>query len=237
MRCGRNYIVIQVIIVVLFCIVCAIVVSRTSKERATDVDNPLMSALIAIDEDVAPVETEDISELKAEDVAPVKTEDISELKDEAPTPAKESYSVPAPTVEIVSTPILSDSDLRYGFTDDDVYLLAQLLCGDKSKDGDGEYDIDFQSPDSINHNEVSKVLCVLMNRVRDDRFPDTVKDVILAPNQFSVMPKNLYSTPSDIALEQTRTWCEAYDRNDSVQVVPEDHVFFSGDGYTNTTRS
>lgn len=129
-------------------------------------------------------------------------------------------------------------EVRYGFTADDIYLLAQLLCGDKAKDGDGEYDIDFQPADKINYHEVGKVLCVVMNRQRDDRFPNTVRDVVLARNQFSVFPKNLYSTPSDRALHTVKEWCDAYDSFDGgTQIVPENHVFFSGNGYTNTTRA
>jgi hypothetical protein len=124
---------------------------------------------------------------------------------------------------------------RYGFTDDDVYLLAQLLCGSKKVSGDGEYDIDFAK--KVNYYEVSKVLCVVMNRVRSDKFPDTVYDVIMQHGQFAVMPANSKKTPSDIALQTVRDWCEAYDRFDpGVQVCPEDHLYFSGNGRINITR-
>lgn len=142
---------------------------------------------------------------------------------------------PTPSVEpIEPTP---EVEPRYGFTEDEIYLLAQLLCGDKSVDGDGEYDIDFVDPSDINYYEVSKVLCVVMNRVRDDRFPDTVEDVALERNQFVVMPKNLKATPSEMALAVVEDWCKAYDEFDvSVQCIPEDHVFFTGNGVSNITR-
>lgn len=124
---------------------------------------------------------------------------------------------------------------RYGFTDDDVYLLAQLICGDAATDGDGEYDIDYQ--EEINYYELSKVLSVVMNRQRDERFPDTVKEIVLANGQFSVFPRNLNSSPSEKALKNIRDWCEAYDRyNINTQCAPEDHVYFTGDGITNHTR-
>jgi len=126
---------------------------------------------------------------------------------------------------------------RYGFTDDDIYLLAQLLCGSKNVDGDGEYDIDFKDPENLNYYEISKVFCVVMNRVRDERFPNTVKEVVMAKGQFAVMPKNSKKTPSDIAIKVTTEWCNAYDGNDlGIQCVPEDHVYFTGDGITNKTR-
>lgn len=127
-------------------------------------------------------------------------------------------------------------NLRYGFTEDDIYLLAQLLCGDKATDGDGEYDIDYQT--DINYHELSKVFCVVMNRQRDERFPDTIKDIVLARNQFSVFPENLNTTPSEKALREVRYWCEAYDKYDGgVQCIPENHIYFSGDGNINHTRS
>ena len=140
---------------------------------------------------------------------------------------------PIPSIEpIEPTP---EVEPRYGFTEDEIYLLAQLLCGDKSVDGDGEYDIDYQK--EINYYEVSKVLCVVMNRVRDDRFPNTVEDVVLAKNQFAVMPKNLKATPSEMALTVVEDWCKAYDEFDTdVQCVPENHVFFTGNGVSNITR-
>jgi hypothetical protein len=125
---------------------------------------------------------------------------------------------------------------RYGFTEDDIYLLAQLLCGSGKTDGDGEYDIDFK--DEINYNEVSKVLAVVMNRVRSDKYPDTVYDVVMQknPRQFSVMPANAKKIPSEKAIKAVTEWCTAYDAYDyGVQVCPEDHLYFKGNGITNTT--
>jgi hypothetical protein len=125
---------------------------------------------------------------------------------------------------------------RYGFTDEDIYLLAQLLCGGKTTDGDGEYDIDFQK--SINYYEVSKVLGVVMNRVRSDDFPDTVREVVLQKGQFGPMPRNLMKEPSDIALQTVREWCMAYDNYmNFVQIVPENHLYFAGNGVINKTRA
>jgi len=148
------------------------------------------------------------------------------------TPPIEPIELIEPIESIKPTP---EVEPRYGFTEDEIYLLAQLLCGDKSVDGDGEYDIDYQK--EINYYEVSKVLCVVMNRVRDDRFPNTVKDVVLAKNQFAVMPKNLKATPSEMALTVVEDWCKAYDEFDlGTQCVPENHVFFTGNGVSNITR-
>lgn len=128
-----------------------------------------------------------------------------------------------------------DKNLRYGFTVEDIYLLTQLLCGDGSIDGDGEYDIDFR--DEIDYYEVGKVLGVVMNRVRSDEFPNTVTDVVLQKGQFAVIPRNLNAHPSDIALATVCEWCVAYDHYiNLVQVVPRDHLYFTGNGVINKTR-
>lgn len=130
---------------------------------------------------------------------------------------------------------------RYGFTDEEVYLLAQLLCGSSKIDGDGEYDFVYTAkyfPDKLNHCEISKVLCVVMNRVRSEQFPNTVSEVVLQKGQFSPMPKNAKKTPDDIAIQKVQEWCDAYDNWDTgVQNVPEDHLYFSaGPNLTNVTR-
>lgn len=158
------------------------------------------------------------------------------------TTLEPSISAVAPSVKSYilaeqTTPSPSEEpEPRYGFTEDDIYLLAQLLCGGKDRDGDGEYDIDFEK--EVNYYEVSKVLGVVMNRVRSDDFPDTVYDVVMQKGQFSVIPRNCSREPSDIALQTVKDWCEAYDRHDmGVQAIPEDHLYFTGDGITNTTRA
>ena len=151
------------------------------------------------------------------------------------TPTTVQIVQPTPPIEpIEPTP---EVEPRYGFTEDEIYLLAQLLCGDENISGDGEYDIDFVDPNNINYYEVSKVLCVVMNRVRDDRFPNTVEDVALENNQFAVMSKNLKATPSEMALAVVEDWCKAYDEFDAgIQCIPENHVFFEGNGVSNITR-
>ena len=131
---------------------------------------------------------------------------------------------------------------RYGFTDDDVYILAQLLCGDKDTDGDGEYDFAgaelYDVAYELNYSQISLVLCVVMNRVRSDCYADTVEEVVLQPGQFVVFPKNLSANPSDLAIEKVREWCEAYDRWDPcIQSIPENHLYFSSSGkLTNVSR-
>lgn len=127
---------------------------------------------------------------------------------------------------------------RYGFTEQDIYLLAQLLCGDKTIDGDGEYDIDYIKPSKSDEKEIGKVLCVVMNRVRSKDFPNTIKEVVLAPKQFSVMPKNSRKNPSESAINIVKNWCTRYDNWDkSIQIIPTNHLYFTGNGKINTTST
>jgi len=132
----------------------------------------------------------------------------------------------------------ADISPRYGFTSDDVYLLSQLISGDKNKDGDGEYDIDFKNPLLPKHiHEVHKVLCIVMNRQRHHKWPNTVRDILLQKGQFMVFPRNLKKIPGEKTINLITDWCASYDIGDkSIQVIPEKHIYFSGDGRSNKTR-
>ena len=142
-----------------------------------------------------------------------------------------------PETTIITTPLSEPTpefEPRYGFTEDEIHILAVLLCGSKHVDGDGEYDFDFGNNER--YDQISLVLCVVMNRVRNEQFPDTVIEVITQPNQFSSMKRWTGELPevSDIALQRVREWCDAYDRYDlGIQSVPEDHLYFTGDGIEN----
>lgn len=156
---------------------------------------------------------------------------IGKLTDLEPIEEPESMPRPLDTAPVAPEP-------RYGFTSDDIHLLSVLLSGSKDVSGDGEYDIDYGNQDRFD--QISLVLCVVMNRVRDDRFPDTVSEVVWADGQFSLMYLWEDGLPevSDITWERVNEWCEAYDNYDlGIQSVPEDHVFFSGDGEENHSRS
>lgn len=137
------------------------------------------------------------------------------------------------------TLVITEPPMRYGFSESEIYLLAQLLCGDESIDGDGEFDFVWQyEHDRPYKDEMSKVLCVVMNRQRSDIYPDTVTDVVMQSEQFTPMPENSHTSPSDIAIQEVRKWCEAYDYYDpDCQIVPEDHLYFrAGPDLTNITR-
>lgn len=126
---------------------------------------------------------------------------------------------------------------KYSFTEDDIYLMTVLLCGSGKTDGDGEYDVDFYNSD--NHDQISLVLSVVMNRVMSNKFPDTVAEVIWAPNQFALMPRWKQGLPkvSAESYQLVKEWCEAYDAHDlSVMSIPESHLYFAGNGVINRSR-
>ena len=142
------------------------------------------------------------------------------------------------TPEVLPAPeTIEPTPKRYGFTDSDIYLMTVLLCGSGKTDGDGEYDIDFDT--NINHDQVSLVLSVVMNRVMSDRFSNTVSEVVWARGQFSPMSRweNGLPTVSDKSYQIVKDWCVAYDAHDlSIMSVPEDHLYFAGNGTINISR-
>lgn len=145
------------------------------------------------------------------------------------------------TYDISDNTSYIEQNHRYGFTDDDIYLLTQLLCGDKSYSGDGEYDFSWylENGKELNYEEIGKVLCVVMNRVRSDIYSDSVKEVVLQKGQFVVFPRNLKADPDEASIEVIREWCEKYDAwDDEIQIIPEDHLYFcAGPNGTNVTRA
>ena len=166
------------------------------------------------------------------DVEPVEP---PQIKMEAPEPilSRISESTPAPT----PTPTPEPEPPRYGFTEDEIYLMAVLLSGSKYVDGDGEFDIDYGRDEE--YDQISLVLGVVMNRVRSENWQNTVSEVIWQKGQFSAMPQWKKGLPevSDISLQRVSDWCKAYDAHDpGVQTIPEDHFYFTGDGRYNHSR-
>jgi hypothetical protein len=131
------------------------------------------------------------------------------------------------------------SEPLYNFSDNEVYLLAQLLCGQEGKSGDGEYDFESQiESGQVNWTEVNKVLEVVMNRtLTPGIYSDNVTDVVLQPGAFSVFPKNLNTTPSPKVIEAVNYWCNCFNSSDYIRSTPENHFWFSaGSRGSNVTR-
>jgi len=153
-----------------------------------------------------------------------------------PTESKSESVLIANTCVATSEPV-EVIEPRYGFTDDEVYLLAQLLCGSAKVSGDGEYDFVWKGK-VTNYCEMSKVLCVVMNRVRSGSFPNTVTEVVMQKGQFSNVCRSVKKVPDQLAVDTIKEWCDAYDNWDiGAQSIPENHLYFSaGPNLTNVTR-
>lgn len=150
-----------------------------------------------------------------------------ELEDETLESDQQSVG----TMAFVSEPV-------YAFTDDEIYLMAQLLCGQAGKDGDGEYDFETQiTKGEINWPEINKVLEVVMNRVLTPGiYADNVTDVIMQPGAFEVMPRNASRTPSPEVVATVKYWCDSFNSPEYVPSIPSDHYWFSGSRGGNITR-
>lgn len=175
--------------------------------------------------------------LHAQTAVPTTTQEIIETIP-VETTIKEPDPTPSPIP--VETTVETTRAPRYGFTDAEIYLLAQLLCGEEKTSGDGEYDFVWRGKcEEPYFPEMSKVLCVVMNRQRSGCFPDTVREIIVQKGQFSVIPNNLDAKVSAVAVDAVRQWCEAYDNYDeSMQTIPENHLYFrAGPNNTNISRT
>ncbi|MDD3229745.1 MAG: cell wall hydrolase [Oscillospiraceae bacterium] len=152
---------------------------------------------------------------------------------EPPKQEEAVQTVEIPMVEEVYTP-----EPVYAFTDDEMYLMAQLLCGQAGKDGDGEYDFEWQiAKDEINWFEINKVLEVVMNRtLTPGIYADNVTDVIMQPGAFSVMPRNASREPSPEVVATVKYWCDSFNSPEYVPSIPNDHYWFSGSRGSNITR-
>jgi len=183
-----------------------------------------------------------------------QVEQIEQVEDEQVQTTEDFFILPIEYLQPSNTPVAIEAEAgkeiiatedevevspeptrppRYGFTEEEIILLARLLCGDKDVDGDGEYDFDYGF--RHNYDQISLVLCVVMNRVRSDKFPNTVKENLYRQGQFTrVLSWTSEPDVSDVAMHYVRTWCELYDSyNGFAQSIPEDHYYFNGDGKRN----
>lgn len=102
-----------------------------------------------------------------------KTTDASTMDSSEPVVARAMYTVPVeePKEEV---PLMSDVDYTYGsilMSDEEYEMFCRSI--ETEVTGEGHY----QEKMNIAH--------VILNRVLDHRFPDTIEGVLTAPNQFS----------------------------------------------------
>lgn len=110
---------------------------------------------------------------------------------------------------------------EYIFTDEEVEALSQLLYGEALN-----CDIEGQA---------AVVWCVL-NRMDDERWPDTALEVVTQQNQFFGYHKDNPVLPEIVRLVEDvlmRYNEEQSGIEDVGRVLPREYVYFSGDGYQN----
>ena len=109
---------------------------------------------------------------------------------------------------------------RYGFTEEEVWLLAQVMWG--------EYRFSTTNPD---WDQINKVMMVIMNRVEaPGLYADTISEVIFQPGAFVVIPRALSIDPGQDFVNIVREWCYIFDWSEGFQPIPNYHFWFSADG-------
>lgn len=82
------------------------------------------------------------------------------------------------------------------------------------------------------------VMWCVLNRVDDPRFPDSVRGVILQENQFYYLPDAPVTEELlALAVDTLARWQMEDLLIDSGRVLPENFLWFSGDGTKNTFRT
>lgn len=144
---------------------------------------------------------------------------VEETQEPVATPIATPVATPTPTPEPIPTP-----EYKMYYTDKDVIAMAQVLYGEA------------RGCELLNQQQV--VWCVL-NRVDDDRFPDTIIGVLSQPGQFhgysSNFPvwDNLYSIAQDV---MTR-WSMEKQGAVVMRELDPGFLWFTGTGYENVFRS
>ena len=82
----------------------------------------------------------------------------------------------------------------YAYTDDELYALSHLIYGESG---------------NCSRDMMVSVGSVALNRVNDDRFPDTLEEVIFQPGQYAcTWDGNYYLEPSEEAVDVAKELLE-----------------------------
>ena len=96
-----------------------------------------------------------------------------------------------PPVEVIK-PSVEPSEPSKTYSDEDLYWLSRVVFAEAGCDW---------FPDWVQRDVAS----VVLNRVADSRYPDTIKDVIFDPGQYSCVDSgSIYNTPSVKVVENCR---------------------------------
>lgn len=137
---------------------------------------------------------------------------------------------PAPTVSadveaVEQEPEPSEAPIYYEmyFTEEDVNAVAKMLWG--------------EARGCTRDNQI-KCVCVVLNRVDDGRFPNTIKGVLEAPGQFHGYSESYPVTDElyDVAFDVLTRWSYEKQGVPVRRELPSSFLWFTGDGKTNHFR-
>jgi len=133
-----------------------------------------------------------------------------------PTPVYTGGNMTAPKdVEFEEEIIEEDYDLYAGFSDEDITLMAAIVY----------YEAGHQCMEGRQY-----VVDVILNRLDDKRFPDSVVEVLSAPKQFSTYKKACSLAAEDIPIEcYGAVIAEIHNR------LSNEVLYFSSEGYNGKT--
>lgn len=144
-----------------------------------------------------------------------------ELPSLAPTVTAEAPSEPEPS----ETPEPSEAPVYYEmyFTEDDVAAMAKMLWG--------------EARGCTRDNQI-KCVWVVLNRVDDDRFPDTIQGVLEQPSQFHGYDPTFPVTSElyDVAFDVLTRWSYEKQGIPVRRELPSSFLWFTGDGVQNYFR-
>lgn len=109
------------------------------------------------------------------------------------------------------------------YTEQDIVLIAKTLYGECR---------------GCSETEQAKVAWCILNRVDDERFPDTIEGVVTQPHQFHGYRENnpICEQQYRIATEVLSKWAAEKEGAAVERELPNTYCFFSGDGTNNYFR-
>ena len=145
----------------------------------------------------------------------------------------EASSSPAPTAmaeetvepEQPESPVQSESPVYYEmyFTEDDVAEVAKMLWG--------------EARGCTRDNQI-KCVWVVLNRVDDERFPDTIQGVLSQPHQFHGYSESFPVTDElyNVAFDVLTRWSYEKQGIPVRRELPNTYLWFTGNGVENIFR-
>ena len=145
--------------------------------------------------------------------------------EEQPSPAQ-AVSAEAPSEpEQSEAPVQTEAPIYYEmyFTEDDVAAVAKMLWG--------------EARGCTRDNQI-KCVWVVLNRVDDERFPDTIQGVLSQPHQFHGYDPTYPVTDElyNIAFDVLTRWSYEKQGIPVRRELPNTYLWFTGDGVQNHFR-